>query len=72
MAARHPCNTAHGWGRLAPRSVRPRRDAKPSTRETLMLAFTPFGIKEIIVYIVVVIVIVAAVIWFMSRGRAKS
>jgi hypothetical protein len=37
-----------------------------------MLAFTPFGIKEIIVYIVVVIVIVAAVIWFMNRGRAKS
>lgn len=37
-----------------------------------MLAFALFGIKEIIVYIVVVIVIVAAVIWFMSRGRAKS
>jgi len=37
-----------------------------------MLAFTPFGIKEIILYIVVLIVIVAAVIWFTSRGRAKS
>jgi hypothetical protein len=37
-----------------------------------MLAFTLFGTKEIIVYIVVLIVIIAAIFWFVSRGNAKS
>ena len=36
-----------------------------------MLAFTLFGTKEIIVYVVVVVIIVA-VIWFVVRGRAKT
>ena len=37
-----------------------------------MLAFAAFGTKEIIVYVVVVIVIIAAIVWFMSRGKANS
>jgi hypothetical protein len=37
-----------------------------------MLAFTAFGTKEIIVYIVVLIVIIAAIFWFVSRGKANS
>jgi hypothetical protein len=37
-----------------------------------MLAFNVFGTKEIIVYVVVIVVIIVAVIWFMSRGKAKS
>jgi hypothetical protein len=37
-----------------------------------MLAFTAFGWKEIILYIVVLIVIIAAIVWFTSRGKAKS
>ena len=37
-----------------------------------MLAFNVFGTKEIIAYVVVVIVIIAAVVWFMSRGKANS
>ncbi len=37
-----------------------------------MLAFTPFGTKEIIVYVVVIVVIILAVVWFMSRGRTKT
>jgi hypothetical protein len=37
-----------------------------------MLAFAVFGTKEIIVYVVVVIVIIAAIVWFMSRGKANS
>jgi len=37
-----------------------------------MLAFTLFGTKEIIVYVVVIVIIILAVVWFMSRGKAKS
>jgi heme/copper-type cytochrome/quinol oxidase subunit 4 len=37
-----------------------------------MLGFAVFGTKEIIVYIVVVVIIVVGVIWFVSRGRAKT
>jgi heme/copper-type cytochrome/quinol oxidase subunit 4 len=37
-----------------------------------MLAFAVFGTKEIIVYVIVIILIILGVIWFMSRGRAKS
>jgi hypothetical protein len=37
-----------------------------------MLAFNVFGTKEIIVYIVVIVVIILAVMWYVSRGRAKS
>jgi hypothetical protein len=37
-----------------------------------MLAFTAFGTKEIILYIVILIVIIAAIFWFVSRGNAQS
>jgi uncharacterized membrane protein len=37
-----------------------------------MLAFNVFGTKEIIVYVVVIVIIILAVVWFMSRGKAKS
>jgi hypothetical protein len=37
-----------------------------------MLAFTAFGTKEIILYIVILIDIIAAIFWFVSRGKAQS
>ncbi len=37
----------------------------------MQLAFTLFGTKEIVVYVVVILVIIG-VIWFVVRGRASS
>jgi hypothetical protein len=37
----------------------------------MLLAFTLFGTKEIVVYVVVILVIIG-VIWFVARGRASS
>ncbi len=37
----------------------------------MLLAFTLFGTKEIVVYVVVILIIIG-VIWFVARGRASS
>ena len=71
--SRAPCSRAPGYGRLAAR----RRPAPPERASThrgrpSMLAFTAFGTKEIILYIVILIVIIAAIFWFVSRGKAQS
>jgi len=36
-----------------------------------MLAFTVFGTKEIIVYVVVVIVLIL-IAWYLMRGRSRA
>jgi hypothetical protein len=44
--------------------------ARP-TKERAMLAFTVFGTKEIIVYVVVVIVLIL-IAWYLMRGRSRA
>ncbi len=37
-----------------------------------MLAFSAFGTKEIVVYVIVVIVVLAIIGWLLMRGRSKA
>jgi hypothetical protein len=68
-----PGSRRPGYGRLAaPPRPAPSERASTHWGRLSMLAFTAFGTKEIIVYIVVLIVIIAAIFWFVSRGKAKS
>ena len=36
-----------------------------------MLAFNPFGTKEIVVYVIVVVIVLIIIGWYAMRGRSR-